>query len=418
MSRNTIRATLLLGIISIVGIIAVQIYWVKRAFDLREQQFRQTTMVALRNVANSISRLYNLADIENPVSQQSSDYYVVNLRVPLDAKILEHFLKEEFKKKNLDTDFEYGIYDCDTDKIVYGALITGNFEVEASSPQILPKTDKYLNYFGVRFPQKSSYLAGKLDIWIISSLITLIVTFFFGYAMFIILKQKRLSEVQRDFINNMTHEFQTPISTIQVATDVLANKKILEQPERLQKYVQIIRQENNRLKNQVEAVLTTAQLTRGKIEMNIELQDLNALIFEVTEGVKAQLGTHLTLSLDAERSSVLADRVHLINVIRNLLENAVKYSSKPPTISIKTYNETDGVVVEVSDKGIGIPKEYQHKIFDKFYRVPTGNVHNVKGFGLGLSYVKQIVQAHKWHIELKSEYQKGTSFYVHIPQQN
>jgi two-component system phosphate regulon sensor histidine kinase PhoR len=416
LSRNTIRLLIILGIISITGIIAVQAYWVRRAFDLKEQQFRQTVMVALRNVANGISKSFKVSQIENPVSQLSSDYYVVNLRVPLDADILEHLLTEEFKKQNLHTDFEYGIYDCDTDKIVYGALINANYESDTTQVRALPKTDKFLNYFGVRFPSKTSYLASRLDIWLISSLITLVVTAFFGYSMFVILKQKRLSEVQRDFVNNMTHEFQTPISTIRVATDVLAQPAILNQPERLKKYVQIIRQENNRLKNQVESVLHTARLERGKLELDIQLQELHSLINEVTEGIKAELEDGLQIVLNATKTSIYADRTHLMNVVRNLIDNAVKYSPKPPHVKIETHNEGDSIVMTVSDKGIGIAQDQIGKIFDKFYRVPTGNIHNVKGFGLGLSYVMQIVKGHKWTIDVQSEIGNGSRFIIKIKQ--
>ncbi|MER0442550.1 HAMP domain-containing sensor histidine kinase [Emticicia sp. W12TSBA100-4] len=416
MNRNTIRLLVLLGTLSISGIIAVQAYWVKRAFDLKEQQFRQTVMISLRNVANRISTLYKLSKFDNPVTQLSSDYYVANLRVPLDADILEHYLKEEFKKQNLNTPFEYGIYDCESENIVYGSYIDADFEPSSVSTKPLPKTDKYLNYFGVRFPSKTSYLASRLDIWLISSLITLVVTVFFGYAMFVILRQKRLSEVQRDFVNNMTHEFQTPISTIRIATDVLSQPKIMEQPERLKKYVQIIRQENNRLKTQVETVLNTARLERGKMELDIQLQELHSLINEVTEGVQAELEDSLKVELNATKSSIYADRTQLVSLIRNLLENAIKYSPRPPSITIRTENVNDTLVFSVADKGIGIPKESIAKIFNKFYRVPTGNLHNVKGFGLGLSYVNQIIKAHKWQINVESEVGEGTTFKVTMKQ--
>ncbi len=416
MNRNTIRLLVLLGTLSISGIIAVQAYWVKRAFDLKEQQFRQTVMISLRNVANRISTLYKLSKFDNPVTQLSSDYYVANLRVPLDADILEHYLKEEFKKQNLNTPFEYGIYDCESEKIVYGSYIDANYETSSVSTKPLPKTDKYLNYFGVRFPSKTSYLASRLDIWLISSLITLVVTVFFGYAMFVILRQKRLSEVQRDFVNNMTHEFQTPISTIRIATDVLSQPKIMEQPERLKKYVQIIRQENNRLKTQVETVLNTARLERGKMELDVQLQELHSLINEVVEGVQAELEDNLKVELNATKSSIYADRTQLVSLIRNLLENAIKYSPRPPSITIRTENVNDTLVFSVADKGIGIPKESITKIFNKFYRVPTGNLHNVKGFGLGLSYVNQIIKAHKWQISVESEVGEGTTFKVTMKQ--
>ena len=418
MNRNTIRLLVLLGTLSISGIIAVQAYWVKRAFDLKEQQFRQTVMISLRSVANRISTIYKLSKFDNPVTQLSSDYYVSNLRVPLDADVLEHYLKEEFKKQNLNTPFEFGIYDCESENIVYGAYIDADFETSSISSKPLPKTDKYINYFGVRFPSKTSYLASKLDIWLISSLITLVVTIFFGYAMFVILRQKRLSEVQRDFVNNMTHEFQTPISTIRIATDVLSQPKIIEQPERLKKYVQIIRQENNRLKTQVETVLNTARSERGKMELEIQLQELHSLINEVIEGVQAELEDCLKVELNATKSSIFADRTQLVSLIRNLLENAIKYSSKPPMITIRTENIDDKLVFSVADKGIGIPKENIAKIFNKFYRVPTGNLHNVKGFGLGLSYVNQIIKAHKWQINVESEVGEGTIFSVIMKQES
>lgn len=416
MSRNTIRLVIILGVIAIAGIIAIQIYWVKKAFDLKDQQFRQTTMVSLRNVANQISKAYKLSSIENPVSQYSSDYYVVNLRVPLQHSLLEHLLKEEFKKNNINTDFEYGIYDCETDKIVFGAHINSDFEVEELDHNInLPTTDKFLNYFGVKFPNQKSYLTSKLDFWIVSSIITMVVMAFFGYAMFIILKQKRLSEVQRDFINNMTHEFQTPISTIKIATDVLGQSKILDQPERLKKYVQIIKQENNRLKNQVEAVLATAKIGRGQIELDIKLQEVHEILAEVSDSVKAELEDNFKLDLQATKTTINADRMHLMNVIRNLIDNAIKYSGKPPKIQIATRNDNQALVVVISDKGIGIPKESIPKIFNKFYRVPTGNLHNVKGFGLGLNYVKEIINLHKWKINVESEVGVGSAFEIVIP---
>ena len=416
LSRNTIKLVLILGVIAISGIIAIQIYWVKKAFDLKDQQFRQSTMVALRNVANQISKSYKLAIIDNPVSQYSSDYYVVNLRVPLQQSLLEHLLKEEFKKSNINTDFEYGIYDCETDKIVFGAHINSDYEVEEVHQSIvLPTTDKFLNYFGVKFPNQKSYLTSKLDFWIVSSIITMLVMAFFAYAMFVILKQKRLSGVQRDFINNMTHEFQTPISTIKIATDVLAQSKILEQPERFKKYVQIIKQENNRLKNQVESVLATARIGKGQIELDIKLQELHEIIGEVSDSVKAELEENFTLDLNATKTTINADRMHLMNVIRNLVDNAIKYSGKPAKIKVSTRNENNLLIVSILDKGIGIPKDALPKIFNKFYRVPTGNLHNVRGFGLGLNYVKEIINLHKWKIIVNSEVGVGSAFEINIP---
>ena len=416
MTRNAIRLIIIVGSLAIAAIIGIQIFWVKRAYDIENKRFRQSAMSALKEVAKNISRIYELSEIESPVEQLEDDYYVANLRTPLDAPVLEHYLRQEFRKEDLNTSFEYGIYDCDTDEIRYGGRVNANFEINNEELAILPKTDKFLNYFGVRFPSKGSFLFQNLDFWILSSFVTLLITGFFVYAMFVILRQKKLSEVQRDFVNNMTHEFQTPISTIRVATDVLSQKKILDQPERFKKYVQIIRQENLRLKNQVEAVLTTAKVGRGKLELEIQLQELHALLSEVLEGVKLEIGDRLKLDLKAQRTTIYADKVHLLSVIRNLVENAIKYSKKSAKIMVSTRNDENGIILEVQDSGIGIPKEYLGKIFNKFYRVPTGNLHNVKGFGLGLNYVQHIVKAHKWKIEVDSEYKVGTSFTIKIPQ--
>jgi two-component system phosphate regulon sensor histidine kinase PhoR len=416
LSRQTIRTVIIIGVIAICGIIGIQIYWMKKAFDIQDQQFRQSVMVSLRNVANDISKADNFPVISNPVEQVSSDYYVVNLRMPLEPWILEHYLIEEFKEKNINTEFEYGIYNCDTDKIVYGGYVDNDFQSSTQKKTgNLEKTDMFLNYFGIKFPSKSSYLTSKLDIWVVSSIITLIVTVFFGYAMSVILKQKRLSEVQRDFINNMTHEFQTPISTIKIATDVLGSGKIVSQPERLKKYVDIIKLENNRLKNQVEALLSSASISKGSIQLDLQLQDLHALIWEVTESVRMDLGENFKLNLDATKTTILADKMHLMNIIRNLLDNAKKYSDQPASIALNTLSDDKFVFIAIEDQGIGISKEHVNRIYDKFYRVPTGNLHNVKGFGLGLNYVKEMIKLHKWELDVESELGVGTTFVIRIP---
>jgi two-component system, OmpR family, phosphate regulon sensor histidine kinase PhoR len=416
LDRNTIRLLILLGLISIIGIISIQTYWVRRAFDIQEQKFNQTVTIALRNVAYQVANLYKTPCVDQPVVQQSSDYYVVNVNTTLHSDVLEHYLIEEFKRHSLNTDFEYGVYNCDSKKMAYGGYVSNNHVDSSQKAITLPASDKFLYYFGIRFPSRTSFLAGQLDIWIISSFITLLVLCFFAYAMWVILKQKRLSEVQRDFVNNMTHEFQTPISTIRVATDVLNQPTIINQPERLRKYVQIIRQENNRLKNQVEAVLNTAKSDKGEFELYLQQQDIHELIHESTQGLQAELEDKFTLKLDANKTIINADRVHLTNVLNNLLDNAIKYSNGNVVIGVKTENVGNGIKLSISDKGQGISPEFQQKIYDKFYRVPTGNLHNVKGFGLGLNYVKQVIKAHHWKINLESKPNEGSTFSIIIPQ--
>ena len=419
MRKNAIRFVVLLGTISVIGIVVIQIYWVRQAFNLREKQFNQTIQIALRNVAEKMADYgqFSLPQ-QDIIHQVSSDYYAVNLNNDINAKILEYYLINEFDKLGINTDFEYGIYDCSSDKMVYGNYISSGGIVENKSIKPLPKVDKLTYYFEVYFPERSSYIVSKIDSWIVSSLILLFVIVFFGYALFVILQQKRFSEVQRDFINNMTHEFKTPISTIAIASETISDSAIISTPERLFTYAGIIHEEAGRLNRQVERVLQTAKAEMKDFKLSKEKINLRELIAAVAASfnVKAQSSKgEIILELHAENPVVKADKQHLTNVIFNLLDNAFKYTEQPPAIKIRTHNSGHTLVLEIKDNGMGMQKEYQKKIFDKFFRIPTGNVHNVKGFGLGLSYVKSIVTLHKWKIKLDSEPGKGSIFTIEIP---
>lgn len=421
MTRRTIRLIIALATFSIVGIMVTQVYWVRRAFDMKEKQFHQTIHVALREVAQQIAKINQHTIKPVSIKQLSSDYFVVNVNDVIDANILEHLLKEAFAKRGLFMEYEYGIYDCSTDKMVYGNYVSSKPKNALDLRPKLPKYDQYVYYFGIRFPNKTTYLASQMDIWIFSSFILLIVTVFFSYTLFAILKQKRLSEVQRDFINNMTHELKTPISTIAVTADLLTNPQILEKKDRLLSYSQIIKNENARLQNQIEKVLQSARMDREKLQLNLEELDTHQLIQEITPNFALkvkQMGGSFTAQLNANHSSIKADKDHLTNILYNLLDNAVKYTQGSPQIEVSTQDivgKKPMLLLSIKDNGIGIKKEYHKKVFEKFFRVPTGNVHNVKGFGLGLDYVKKIADAHQWKLSLKSNEGKGSCFEIMIP---
>jgi len=419
MRKNTIRFVILLGTISVIGIILVQIYWVRKAFDLKEKQFNQTMQIALRNVAEKLA-VYGQFSLpaQDLVDEVSSNYYAVNINNTIDAKTLQYYLISEFQEMGINTDFEYGIYDCSSDKMVYGNYIGADKVVRNKAPINLPKLGKYTYYFGVYFPDRSGYIVGTMDNWVLTSILLSVVIIFFGYSMFIILKQKRLSEIQKDFINNMTHEFKTPISTIAISSETISNPEIVNDPKRLSNYAGIIKEEALRLNQQVERVLQTAKAERDEFKLSKETLDLNEVIKTATDifNVKVEnLQGKIKLELNAAQHIIQADKQHLINVIINLLDNAIKYSDKELLITISTRNEGRKLFLSVKDNGIGISKEYQKKVFDKFFRVPSGNIHNVKGFGLGLSYVKSIVSMHKWHIKLESEPGHGSTFTIEIP---
>ncbi len=421
MTRRTIRLIIALATFSIVGIVVTQVYWVRRAFDIKEKQLHQTIHVALREVAQRIAVINQHTVKPISIKQLSSDYFVVNVNDVIDANVLEHLLKENFAKRGLATEYEYGIYDCSTDKMVYGSYLSSKPNTFPTPRPKLPKYDQYVYYFGIRFPNKTTYLASQMDIWIFSSFILLIVTVFFSYTLFVILRQKRLSEVQRDFINNMTHELKTPLSTIAVTADLLGNPRVLADQERIQSYTQIIKNENTRLQNQIEKVLQSARMDREKLQLNLQSLDVHELMQEVLVSFALkvkQLGGNLHTDLQAQPATIRADKEHLVNILYNLLDNAIKYSPDLPNILVSTQRQNGsrrGLVLSVQDEGLGIKKEYHKKIFDKFFRVSTGNVHNVKGFGLGLDYVKKMVDAHGWKLSLRSEEGQGSCFNIVIP---
>ncbi|MFN4147312.1 MAG: sensor histidine kinase [Runella sp.] len=415
MPRNTIRLLVILSTLSIVGVIATQIYWVRKALDLRERQFNQRVHIALQEVADQLARLNAVMLYTNPVEQLSSDYFLVNTNATVEPSVVEHYLKSSFVKNNIITDFEVGIYDCNTNQMFYGvALSTRNDSRTPTQTAHWLKSNKYPYYFGVRFPNQSETVISDLRGWILSSMLVLVAVVFFGYALWVILRQKQLTEVQRDFINNMTHELQTPIATIQIAADVLNTPAIKDQPDRLRKYAQIVKEEAFRLQNQVETVLNMAKAEKNKLPLKIEWLDVH----EVIEAVTKKYENPPTLDLKAHEPYIHADRLHLSNAFSNLIDNAYKYSPKSPCVKVSTVSENHQLIVSVEDNGIGIAPKYHQQIFKKFYRVPTGNVHDVKGFGIGLSYVQQIVKAHGWKIRLESEEGKGSRFSLLIPIKN
>ena len=412
-----IRFVILLGVFCVLGIVGMQVYWLSKAWDVREKQFRQEIFISLSEVARKIAILHETSPNINSVEELSPQYFVVNVNTEIDANVLEYYLKTEFQKKNLITNFEYGIYDCATDKVVYGKFVKMNQnDNNITQDKHLPKWDKFNYYFGIRFPQKTGFLLQELNIWLGLSAILGVVVVFFGYAMFVILKQKRLSSLQKDFINTLTHEFKTPISTISLATQTLSKVEILNQPERHLKYVTIIAEENNRLKNQVERVLQLARIEKEEIQLQKENIILDDFLVDFLKNWQEQF--EIILELNAQNTTIFADKVHLGNIINTMLDNATKYVNKTPKIIIKTISKTEKnkkiILFSMEDNGIGIAQEHQKHIFDTFYRVPTGNLHNVKGFGLGLSYVKTIVRLHHWEISLKSKLNEGTAIQLRI----
>ena len=416
---SSIRFIVILATLCIVGITITQLYWVRRAFDLKESEFVRTVNAALFTVANQIFEINNTpSPAMNPVRQVSTNYFIVMVNGEVDASLLEFLLRSEFEKRNIKVDFEYGVYDCTSEKMRYGDYVPLQTAKEKITSKKLPTWNHYAYYFGVQFPNREGNLINQMGIWSFSSFVLLVVIVFFAYTLFVILKQKRLSEIQKDFINNMTHEFKTPISTIAVSTEVLKDPNIIHQPERLLNYTTIIEKENTRLKQQVERVLQMARLDKEDIGLKKELVDVHHIIQEAIRNSAAALHEkHGAISCDlkATRHSVEADKLHLTNVLYNLIDNAIKYCKVSPQIHISTSDVHKNLLIEIEDNGIGISPDNQKRVFQKFYRVPTGNVHDVKGFGIGLNYVKSIIETHKGYVRLESELGRGSTFKICLP---
>ena len=445
MNRRTINAVVILGILSLVSILFVQVIWIRKTVaiqqtsieiqqredSLNQLQFSENVNLALRNVLNDISlQKGDSSDLYGAVKEISPTSYTVDISEELHPFYLETLLKREFYAQNIRQDFQYGIYDCFTDSIVFGNLIkyTGDSVYAVTNDTVPEQTYANLkwkndgHYFTVVFPaiddQHLEAAGLSISPWIYVTIIIVLVLVFFGYSLGIILRQKRLSEVKTDFINNMTHELKTPISTIELSSETLMSGDFTNDPEKLKRYAGIIYKENKRLEHQVERVLNVAKLDKEQVVLKKEEVDVHELLEEAKENFEFNQHEHggkIQLELTSEKGVIHADPVHITNVIYNLLDNAVKYCDKTPEIMVRTGDDKKGLFVEVTDNGIGIKKEDQKLIFDKFYRVPTGNLHNVKGFGLGLYYVKLIIDAHGGKMDVKSSPGKGTTFTIHLP---
>jgi two-component system phosphate regulon sensor histidine kinase PhoR len=439
--------------VSVLGILLIQFFFLKNSYDLNEKKFHELVTSALRSVASQLndynSKLHEpgLKSSDScPVDQISNNYYVVNVNDVIDPNLLEHFLEIEFKKRNLNVPFEYGIYDCDSKKMVHAdPLKTDPFEASAKSsktldssscsqeqmmydkriPKVnkkskacnLPTCEKYTYYFGVHFPDRSQFYNSRLIGWYFMTGILFFVVFFFGYALYVIIKQQKLSEIQKNFINNLTHEFKTPIASIELAAKVLSNPAIVEQPERLREYVKIVGQQNKRLSDHVEKLLQMATIEKTKLQLQLDPVELNSFITEsINEFKNSQNGNAYSISLvsKVKSATILADKLHFSNLIFNILDNAIKYCHEEPEIIVRLEETRKHYTISFEDNGIGIPRDYRKMIFNRFYRIPTGNVHDVKGFGLGLDYVHKIVQRHHWRINVVENPRKGSTFILEI----
>tara|TARA_Y100000782_G_C10188228_1_gene268281 strand:+ start:3672 stop:4946 length:1275 start_codon:yes stop_codon:yes gene_type:complete len=421
MGRRTIRSVIIIAAILLVGLILIQVVWVKKAYEIEQRHFSYEVTESLKKVVKEIQK--NSGDtipIYDPVEQLATNLYRVRIHDTLHPFYLESLLKSEFTSNEINTSFEYSIYDCFNDSVVFNKTIANPEEKilipKASHPRGWEMNDSH--YFSVLFPGRSKDLFAKMGFWVYSSIFIVIVIMFFVYTISIILRQRRLSEIKTDFINNMTHEFKTPISTISLSSEVLLKPDIITKPEKLHNYARIINNENKRLQSQVERILQIATIEKENIRLKDQQVDINDIVGKAAQtfelNAQAKEGA-IEVDLSAEKSIITGDEMHLTNIISNLIDNAIKYSTNSPIVKVKTLNTKKGIEVIIEDNGVGISKAEQAQVFEKFYRVPKGNIHDVKGFGIGLHYVKVMVEQHGGFIQLESELGKGSRFKIFLP---
>jgi two-component system phosphate regulon sensor histidine kinase PhoR len=345
---------------------------------------------------------------------------------PLESRInfeeADSLLKVSLKDYGINLDYDFGIVDPLTKELTVEKVADSKSELLSSQLRASLFPNDIIGeagYLVIRFPNQKLYLMGKIWITLASSLIFIVIILLcFGFAIRTIFIQKKLSDIKNDFINNMTHEFKTPISTVSLACEALRDEQISSAPGLQKRYLGIINDENKRLGLQVEKVLQMAVSERKDFELKLEEVNLHDIITKALSNISLQIsknGGSIAKDLQAIHTSINADRMHLTNIIYNLLDNANKYSSSEPKIIISTMDTSKGIVIKILDEGIGMSKDMTSKIFEKFYRIPTGNRHDVKGFGLGLAYVKTMVEAHGGEISVHSELHKGSEFTVYLP---
>ena len=397
----------------------------------------------IKNItAQSTAEIYNNAgisekDIKSPISKIirsgtideaqrlsfEKSFKEISKRTPIHKRVsgaeIKNLLTEKLKKDGIDIDFEYAIYSND----LATKVSSSNFEYNPKSnfkvPIFYDENNQTPYRLLVDFPDDKKFiLSGVLEMIFLSILFTSIIIIAYSSALFQLVKQRKISEIKTDFINNMTHEFKTPIATINLALDAIRNPKVIDDKEKVVRYLGMIKEENKRMHAQVENVLRISKLEKNELNISkdrVELHDLIEDAITHVELIVEDRQGYIKTFLNAEQSSVLANETHFTNVIVNILDNAIKYSPEAPEIEVYTENAGTNILLKIKDHGSGMSKAAAKRVFEKFYREHTGNIHNVKGHGLGLAYVKRIVEDHQGHVSVESEKDKGSTFIIKLP---
>jgi len=520
MSKRVFILLIALMIVALIGIIAVQIYWINNTIEIREKQFTNDVKFALANVSENIQerevddyykkyepiidsasqssesivrdfhfeqidtvnneifsfrqsilennykssiplfgndsltfktffsekskeiskitginneyteitpeeRIYEIGKLSKLMSAQYENVFKeIASNLPIYDRIsineITLNLDNELRERGVDTDFEFGVYGDGLATKVKSKKFKKQKGKSSYQVPLFADDDGDSNYqLYVSFPEKNKYiLASIANILTLSAIFILIIILAFASALYQLIRQKQISEIKTDFINNMTHEFKTPIATINLALDAIKNPKIIGDKEKIIRYTEMIREENKRMHGQVENVLRISKLEKNQLDLTSSVADLHDIIHDAITHVNLIVndkGGYIHEHLEALQSEVMVSKFHFTNVIVNMLDNAIKYTNDAPNIDVYTENAGNNIILKIKDQGIGMNKNVQKHVFDKFYREQKGNIHDVKGHGLGLSYVKKIVEHNHGSVYVESEKGKGSTFTIKLP---
>lgn len=416
MQNRTLNIIIISGVFSILLLFVVQFFWAQNLVRLEEKQFNHKVKMGLLNAGYKLKLIHHSKiDKIHLVKQLNENSYVVEINDFVNPTTIDSLLQIEFSVLELNAPYKIAIYDCFTDSVIYSHS-GSNSENYVAAEEYGVDWDINSYNFGVIFSERST-LSNYLNIGLASGIVIVGVVAFFVYVILMFLRQKKLNDIKTDFINNMTHELKTPISTIALSSSVIKDPEILKQPERLKRYAEIIHQENDRLKNQVERVLQLAFFEKSDFELAYKKCSMQDLLSRSKQPFELLLQEkNGACDIQGSDFEIEVDEHHFINAITNLIDNGIKYAGVPaPTIKINVKQDAKVARISIADNGIGMDKDEIKNIFKKFYRAPTGNIHNVKGFGIGLSYVEQIITMHGGKINVTSKKNKGTIFELVVP---
>jgi two-component system, OmpR family, phosphate regulon sensor histidine kinase PhoR len=414
---STARLSVLISALIITVIVIFQLIWLKKVYKFEQKGFDISVLKAIRGLYEDLN-LYNYSNLNELVERPEQHLYLAKINLPVNFDSVKSYVQFELEDFDIYTNCSIGIYDWALKKYIYNTTLLAAGTHDKSNPAV-PIFERNYDYLAFYFPNRQQYILYEMNFWTISSVVLLVTLIICGGSLYFFYKQKSLNEIQKDFVQNFTHEFKTPVATLTLAAETLENKTIIEKPEKLATYAGIVKYQADYLNKQIEKLLRFAHIESNRLHLNKKKVDMHTLIKEAITNLSPliqQKNASLQLQLNANNAYLIADKDYMAIMIINLIENAIKYS-KQPVIVIATADKPGYFILSITDNGIGIEKNKMKKLFRKFYRIQNEEEYTSKGFGIGLTFVRKITKAHKGIISVDSVPGKGSTFRVELPEE-